>query len=65
MKTIYSPNFVHTTGIVSPSRQNYTQNILDAITLAMRDGQSDIDDGGVYSHHIIDAYETGLSTLVF
>ena len=46
-------------GMNTPSRQNYTATPEDSISLAMRDGQSDIDDGNTYRTHLASAVEQG------
>ena len=50
-------------GIADHHRQNYTSTIEEAIRVALTDGESDIDDGGSYQNHLIDALEqTSLNT---
>ena len=50
-------------GISDPRRQNFTSTAIEAIGVAMTDGESDIDDGGVYAEHLVDAYAAGLVNL--
>ena len=42
------------------SEHHYVDNIYSSIQLAMRDGVSDIDDGGSYSEHLLDTYTKGM-----
>ena len=43
-------------GMNTPTRQNFTASQLDSIAIALRDGESDIDDGGTYAAHLVDAF---------
>eukprot|EP00039_Didymoeca_costata_P016468 m.297063 g.297063 ORF g.297063 m.297063 type:complete len:1003 (+) comp16396_c0_seq4:1603-4611(+) len=42
-------------GMNDPGRQNYTSNQEDSILVALRDGESDIDDGGTYAEYMANA----------
>jgi pre-mRNA-splicing factor SYF2/beta-D-xylosidase 4 len=47
-------------GINDPNRQNYSSSPEESIALAMRDGETDIDDGGTFSAHLVSAHDGGL-----
>lgn len=48
-------------GMNDPSRQAYTTSVLDSIRIAMVDGENDIDDGGTFAQHLVDAVNASAS----
>ena len=44
----------------TPSRQNYTTSQVESIAKALIDGHTDIDDGGTFANHLVDALAAGL-----
>jgi hypothetical protein len=42
-----------------PKRQHYMPTVEDSIRIALNDGETDIDDGGTFGAHLVDAYKAG------